>query len=383
VHRPTTARAAAHGRDVRPDVPRFVRIPAPFQYRCRDVSAPPLPRSLRGGLGNDDTQLRSARDGEPGAGRLTELVAAAATWLWLVDDLDRIDDAERLPGRLGTTMRQECLHILRRTGREESSTARPWLLDTVPDPDRPLDAGLPAEERDTALRRAIDTMGERCRRLLRVLMATPPPSYASVSETLGVPIGSIGPTRQRCLRRLREIVSQDATLRDRLGGSAGETAGRTTVNDDDDRPDGDRTDDELMERLRDVADELDPVPEAVLRDARTALSSRLLDHELAVLLGDSAMAGTAVRGGGPRLLSFRAGPVALELQLDEVGEQLSLRGQVTGAAGEVQVETATDRRRVPIDAEGWFVVPDLPTGAVRLRLVAVDGTAVSTSWVTV
>jgi hypothetical protein len=181
---------------------------------------------------------------------------------------------------------------------------------------------------------------------------------------------------------LREIVSQDATLRDRLGGSAGETAGRTTVNDDD-RPDGGRTDDELMERLRDVADELDPVPEAVLRDARTALSSRLLDHELAVLLGDSAMAGTAVRGGGPRLLSFRAGPVALELQLDEVGEQLSLRGQVTGAAGEVQVETATDRRRVPIDAEGWFVVPDLPTGAVRLRLVAVDGTAVSTSWVTV
>jgi hypothetical protein len=49
-------------------------------------------------------------------------------------------------------------------------------------------------------------MPDRCQRLLLVLMTDPPPSYQDVAETLSMPIGSIGPTRARCLERLRDLL---------------------------------------------------------------------------------------------------------------------------------------------------------------------------------
>ena len=49
-------------------------------------------------------------------------------------------------------------------------------------------------------------MPDRCQRLLRILMADPPPSYQDVAETLTMPVGSIGPTRARCLERLRTLL---------------------------------------------------------------------------------------------------------------------------------------------------------------------------------
>jgi DNA-directed RNA polymerase specialized sigma24 family protein len=55
-----------------------------------------------------------------------------------------------------------------------------------------------------ALWQAAERLPVRCRKLLRVLMASPPPSYAEVAAALGLPIGSIGPTRARCLERLRQ-----------------------------------------------------------------------------------------------------------------------------------------------------------------------------------
>jgi DNA-directed RNA polymerase specialized sigma24 family protein len=71
--------------------------------------------------------------------------------------------------------------------------------EPAPDPD----AGLLRDERDTGLWRAFARISDRCQRLLRILTAEPPPSYEDVSEALEMPIGSIGPTRQRCLDRLR------------------------------------------------------------------------------------------------------------------------------------------------------------------------------------
>ena len=55
--------------------------------------------------------------------------------------------------------------------------------------------------------KAFSTLTERCRSLLRVLMADPPPSYEEVSEAFDMPVGSIGPTRQRCLKSLRNIMT--------------------------------------------------------------------------------------------------------------------------------------------------------------------------------
>ncbi|MGH3568616.1 MAG: RNA polymerase sigma factor [Pseudonocardia sp.] len=148
--------------------------------------------------------------------RLDDSAAADAvqtTWLRLVDNLDRIAEPERLGGWLGTTMRRECLRILRSARREAPSTVPEWLDDT-PSGGRPLDADLLDNERDAALWRAFGMLNERCQRLLRVLMASPPPSYADVSAALDVPIGSIGPTRQRCLRQLQRVALADGVLSD-------------------------------------------------------------------------------------------------------------------------------------------------------------------------
>lgn len=146
--------------------------------------------------------------------RLDDAAAADAvqtTWLRLVDNLDRITEPERLAGWLGTTMRRECLHILRRAIREVPSTAPDWLDDS-PAAARSLDADLLDDERDAALWRAFGTLDERCRQLLRVLMATPPPPYTDVSAALDLPVGSIGPTRQRCLGKLRRVALADEVL---------------------------------------------------------------------------------------------------------------------------------------------------------------------------
>ncbi len=137
--------------------------------------------------------------------RLSDADAAdvvQTTWLKLVENLGKIKDPDRLPGWLATTARHECLRLLRRAGRERPADDRDW-------PDEPaghagVDAALLLDERNATLWRALATLSEQCRQLLRVLMATPPPSYADVAAALDMPVGSIGPTRQRCLARLRE-----------------------------------------------------------------------------------------------------------------------------------------------------------------------------------
>jgi hypothetical protein len=137
------------------------------------------------------------------------------------------------------------------------------------------------------------------------------------------------------------------------------------------------SDDELLARLRNAANELDPVPEHVLAAARAAITTRRLDEELAELIADSALVDGAVRAAGSevRLLSFEAADVSLELQVEYRGDEVSVRGLVTGTAGEAVVEVAGTRHAVPID-DGWFAVTGLPRGATR---VSVPG--VVTSWV--
>jgi RNA polymerase sigma factor (sigma-70 family) len=132
------------------------------------------------------------------------------TWLRLVENLDRITEPEALPGWLATTMRRECLQLLRRTSRQHTVRHREPL--DMPDPAPPVDHMLLTDERDAALWRKVAELGEICLRLLRVLMATPPPSYPEVAAALDMRIGSIGPTRQRCLRRLRELMAADELL---------------------------------------------------------------------------------------------------------------------------------------------------------------------------
>jgi RNA polymerase sigma factor (sigma-70 family) len=129
--------------------------------------------------------------------------AVQTTWLKLVQHLDTLREPEYVGSWLATTMRRECLGILK--GRARVVVTESW--DDIPDQHDPLDSHLLRDERDTALWQAFRALDDRCRTLLRVLMADPPPSYAEVSAALAMPIGSIGPVRQRCLGKLRGILS--------------------------------------------------------------------------------------------------------------------------------------------------------------------------------
>ena len=125
------------------------------------------------------------------------------TWLRLLEHLDRIEDPSRLVGWLVTTARREAMRVLRRSGRE-----RPVIEDTVldrPDDGPPVDSALLQDERNRALWEAFARLNEKCRQLLRVAV-THPQAYDEISEALGMPIGSIGPTRRRCLTQLRALL---------------------------------------------------------------------------------------------------------------------------------------------------------------------------------
>lgn len=125
-------------------------------------------------------------------------------WLRLVEHLHRIREPARLGAWLASTARHECLRTLKRAGRQVPVGDPTDLERYEPLPSGPaVDRRLLEAERDQALWHAFELLSERCRSLLRVLMADPAPSYEEVSEALGMPVGSIGPTRQRCLERLR------------------------------------------------------------------------------------------------------------------------------------------------------------------------------------
>lgn len=139
-------------------------------------------------------------------------------------------------------------------------------------------------------------------------------------------------------------------------------------------------DDELLTHLREVVEQVDQVPPAVLLDSRTALARRLVGHEVAELLEDSLTAAGVRADRALRLLSFRSGPVRLELEIEEAAGLLRVRGHATGVTGAVRVETVRRTYTVEVDADGFFTLDAEPSGTVRLQVVAEDGTPVTTSW---
>jgi RNA polymerase sigma factor (sigma-70 family) len=124
------------------------------------------------------------------------------TWLRLVEHLDRLREPRAVGGWLATTSRHESLRLLRLADRHRPIPDE--TFERVEDPSGAVDTVVEDGERDAQLWAAVEGLGDRCRTLLRVLMADPPPSYEEVSAALDMPIGSIGPTRARCLHHLRE-----------------------------------------------------------------------------------------------------------------------------------------------------------------------------------
>jgi RNA polymerase sigma factor (sigma-70 family) len=125
---------------------------------------------------------------------------AQRTWLALFQNLSRLNEPEALGAWVSTTARRECLRLLRQSSRELPMAEPPVGASNGETEDE--DERIVAE-RSAALRRALARVPEHQRVLLNALTADPAPSYEQVSRKLGIPVGSIGPTRLRCVARLR------------------------------------------------------------------------------------------------------------------------------------------------------------------------------------
>jgi RNA polymerase sigma factor (sigma-70 family) len=147
---------------------------------------------------------RSFRLGAPDAADVMQ-----TTWLRLVEHLDRIEQPERVGAWLATTARNECLAALRRNSRSTPSGSD--FLDEIADIGPAPDHGLLTTERDSALWTSLESLPDPCRRLLRILASDPPPSYVEIGAALSMPVGSIGPSRARCLDQLRSRMAGATT----------------------------------------------------------------------------------------------------------------------------------------------------------------------------
>ena len=123
-------------------------------------------------------------------------------WLLLVEQLGKLREPAALPGWLATTTARECLRVV--TAASKAERLGTGLDDSVIFvDDAVIDEEILVAERNAALRVAFAELPPRCQRLLAMLISDPPHSYAEIHRELGIPIGSIGPQRARCLERMR------------------------------------------------------------------------------------------------------------------------------------------------------------------------------------
>lgn len=120
------------------------------------------------------------------------------TWLCLAEHLSRLERPESLDAWLVRTATRQSITVLRARGREVPFDL--WEPESVlPAPDEVA----VSNDRQRRLWGALSTLNERCQQLLRIAAHSPELSYAQVADVLGIKLGSVGPTRSRCLADLR------------------------------------------------------------------------------------------------------------------------------------------------------------------------------------
>jgi RNA polymerase sigma factor (sigma-70 family) len=128
------------------------------------------------------------------------------TWLRLVENIDRIQQPERIGSWLATTARRECLRLVRMSSRVNLDDA--FLNRLADDSIAEADAGPIADERAALVRAAFEQLSPKCQKLLGFLSGDDGSSYKEISTVLSMPIGSIGPTRGRCLEHLKKVIQE-------------------------------------------------------------------------------------------------------------------------------------------------------------------------------
>ena len=124
------------------------------------------------------------------------------TWMRLVEHIDRLEHPERVGAWLATTARNECLRTI--AARRRLVLVEDHGLEGIAGHEQPVDEALLAAERTQTVREALQMLPHHWQRLMELLMAEQ--SYAVIADRLSLPIGSIGPTRGRCLDRLRVLL---------------------------------------------------------------------------------------------------------------------------------------------------------------------------------
>lgn len=127
------------------------------------------------------------------------------SWLRLAEHIDRLTDPEHVASWLVTTTRRECLRVLSSSRRTVPTAVEADVFNRLSTEDVAAD-GLIRDENVEEVRTALLHLSPTWRALMEMLMEQPTPSYEDVSAVLGLPMGSIGPTRGRALRKLRELL---------------------------------------------------------------------------------------------------------------------------------------------------------------------------------
>jgi RNA polymerase sigma factor (sigma-70 family) len=152
-----------------------------------------------------------------------------SVWLQLVDQLDKVRDPAALPGWLATTTRRECTRVLRTV--RGPHAAGYWLdAETIPDEQaQTAEQQVLVAERHAALREAFAHLAPCCQQLIAVLIEDPPVPYAEIGARLGIPVGSIGPNRSRCLDRLRRYPAIAALINAETESAGNELSGQAMM----------------------------------------------------------------------------------------------------------------------------------------------------------
>jgi RNA polymerase sigma factor (sigma-70 family) len=152
-----------------------------------------------------------------------------SVWLRLVDQLALIRDPAALPGWIATTTRRECGRVVGAARKRELLGYAQDIAD-MPDPlPEAAEAEVLVAERNAALREGFRQLPRRCQELIGMLIADPPVPYAEISGKLGIPVGSIGPTRARCLQRLRQYPAVAALIGSGTMTAGGDVSGQPAM----------------------------------------------------------------------------------------------------------------------------------------------------------
>ncbi|GIH25038.1 RNA polymerase sigma factor [Acrocarpospora phusangensis] len=134
-------------------------------------------------------------------------------WLRLAENLTRLREPAKVGAWLARATRNEALLVLKQNRRTSSFGDLEFVSLEVTE-ETPESVMIEAEEAAADLDRAellwsaFQELAEGCQRLLRILIASPRPSYREIAEGLGIAVGSIGPNRARCLRKLGALLAQ-------------------------------------------------------------------------------------------------------------------------------------------------------------------------------